>query len=111
MKKYLPILLLSVLSCKSEEIKYTTIPERIDFREFANPSSKYRSVPFYSLNDLLDSAELDRQVEEFAKGGYGGVYLHSRTGLLTEYLGTNWWKVMDAGFKSSSENWHLCLVL
>lgn len=101
MKKYLPILLLSVLSCKSEEIKYTTIPERIDFREFANPSSQYRSVPFYSLNDLLDSAELDRQVEEFAKGGYGGVYLHSRTGLLTEYLGTNWWKVMDAGLKAA----------
>ncbi len=100
MKKYLPILMLFVLSCKSENNKYITIPDRIDFREFVNPSSDYRSVPFYSLNDLLDSAELDRQVEEFAKGGYGGVYLHSRTGLLTEYLGADWWKVMDAGLEA-----------
>ncbi len=101
MKKYLPILLLLVLSCKTEDNNYTAIPERIDFSEFKNPSSKYRSVPFYSLNDLLDSAELDRQVEAFAKGGYGGVYLHSRTGLLTEYLGPDWWKIMDAGLKAS----------
>ena len=99
MKKYLPLFLLILCSCKPQN-PYTAIPERIDFREFENPSSKYRSVPFYSLNDLLDSAELDRQIGEFAKGGYGGVYLHSRTGLLTEYLGSDWWKVMDAGLKA-----------
>ncbi|HUX97463.1 MAG TPA: glycosyl hydrolase [Bacteroidales bacterium] len=99
MKKYLVFLFLLIYGCLAEH-SYTKIPERIDFNEFVNPSSAYRSVPFYSLNDLLDSAELDRQVEEFAKGGYGGVYLHSRTGLLTEYLGTDWWKVMDAGLKA-----------
>ncbi|HOW40985.1 MAG TPA: glycosyl hydrolase [Bacteroidales bacterium] len=102
MKKLLPVILIIVAGCKSvTENPYTLIPQRIDFMEFEKPSSMYRSVPFYSLNDLLDSAELDRQVEEFAKGGYGGVYLHSRTGLLTEYLGTDWWKVMDAGLKAA----------
>ena len=102
MKKLLPVILIIVAGCKSvTENPYTLIPQRIDFMEFEKPSSMFRSVPFYSLNDLLDSAELDRQVEEFAKGGYGGVYLHSRTGLLTEYLGTDWWKVMDAGLKAA----------
>ena len=99
MKKYLPLILLLFYGCVPEN-PYTAVPERIDFKEFEVPSAKYRAVPFYSLNDLLDSAELDRQVEEFASGGYGGVYLHSRTGLLTEYLGPNWWKVMDAGLKA-----------
>ena len=83
---------------------YNKISESIDFREFENPSRNYRAAPFYSLNDLLDSAELDRQIVEFAKGGYGGVYLHSRTGLLTGYLGTDWWKAMDAGVKACERN-------
>jgi hypothetical protein len=79
MNKYLPILLLLLLSC-SRKNPYTRIPESIDFNEFINPSKNYRAVPFYSLNDQLDTAELKRQIGEFAKGGYGGVYLHSRTG-------------------------------
>ena len=99
MKKYLPLFLLLLNGCTSEN-PYTAIPERIDFSEFENPSANYRAIPFYSLNDLLDSAELDRQIGEFARGGYGGVYLHSRTGLLTEYLGEDWWKIMDAGLKA-----------
>lgn len=99
MKKYLPLFLLLLYGCASEN-PYTAVPERIDFSEFENPSANYRAIPFYSLNDLLDSAELDRQIGEFARGGYGGVYLHSRTGLLTEYLGEEWWKVMDAGLKA-----------
>ncbi len=78
--------------------------DSIDFREFKNPSKNYRAVPFWSLNDLLDSSEVDRQIDEFTKGGYGGVYLHSRTGLLTEYLGKDWWKAMDAGVKACERN-------
>jgi hypothetical protein len=99
MKNYLPLIMLFLCGCAADN-PYTAVPQRIDFSEFENPSAKFRSVPFYSLNDLLDSAELDRQIGEFAKGGYGGVYLHSRTGLLTEYLSSDWWKVMDAGLKA-----------
>ena len=103
MKKYLPLLFLILTACTKQN-PYTRISDSIDFREFENPSKNYRAVPFYSLNDLLDSAELDRQIVEFAIGGYGGVYLHSRTGLLTEYLGKDWWKAMDAGVKACERN-------
>jgi hypothetical protein len=98
------LLLLTLLSACTNSIPYNAVSKSIDFREFENPSKNYRAVPFYSLNDLLDSAELDRQVVEFVKGGYGGVYLHSRTGLLTEYLGKDWWKAMDAGVKACERN-------
>lgn len=103
MNKYLPLLLLLLFSCRQNN-SYNKISESIDFREFENPSRNYRAAPFYSLNDLLDSAELARQIGEFAKGGYGGVYLHSRTGLLTEYLGKDWWKAMDAGVSACEAN-------
>ncbi len=72
----------------------------MDYRTFANPPKAFRSSPFWSLNDLLDPAEVKRQLGEFKKGGYGGAYLHSRIGLLTKYLGDDWWKAMDAGVEA-----------
>ncbi|MBI4976921.1 MAG: hypothetical protein HZC28_05530 [Spirochaetes bacterium] len=68
---------------------------------FADPTAEWRSVPFWSLNDVLEPAEIERQLEAFKKGGFGGSYLHSRIGLITEYLGDDWWKAMDAGVKAS----------
>ena len=62
----------------------------IDAETFASPSAEWRSVPFWALNDALEPAEIERQLEAFAEGGFGGAYLHSRIGLLTEYLGVNW---------------------
>ena len=103
MRKYLPVLAILLYACTTKN-PYTQISKKIDFKEFENPSKNYRAIPFYSLNDLLDSAELDRQITAFAKGGYGGVYLHSRTGLLTEYLGKDWWKAMDAGVAACERN-------
>lgn len=73
---------------------------RIDQHEFSSLSAQFRSVPFWSLNDELQPAEIERQLEEFEKGGFGGAYLHSRTGLLTEYLGDEWWAAMDAGVRA-----------
>lgn len=76
------------------------MPLRIDQHEFANPSAQFRSVPFWSLNDVLVPDEIEHQLEAFKKGGFGGAYLHSRTGLLTEYLGDDWWAAMDAGVRA-----------
>ncbi len=73
------------------------MPVHLDFDVFREPTATWRSVPFWSLNDRLEPAEIDRQLVEFATGGFGGAYLHSRIGLLTEYLGEDWWQAMDAG--------------
>lgn len=60
---------------------------------FKNPTSEYRATPFWSWNCKLDPAELCRQIDVFKKMGLGGFYMHSRTGLETEYLGREF---MDA---------------
>jgi hypothetical protein len=76
---------------------------RFEQSAFKAPASTYRSVPFYSLNDDLDPAEVDRQLHLFKEGGFGGTFLHSRIGLLTEYLSDTWFNVMAAGVKSSQD--------
>jgi hypothetical protein len=75
----------------------------IDADIFLNPPIEYRSAPFYSLNDKLDTAEVIRQVRGFKEAGFGGSFLHSRGGLLTEYMGSEWWEVMDAAVRTSKE--------
>ena len=77
--------------------------DRFEQKGFLTPANAYRSVPFYSLNDDLDPAEVDRQLHRFKEGGFGGTFLHSRIGLLTEYLSEKWFGVMAAGVKSSQQ--------
>lgn len=64
--------------------------------EWKNPSASYRGKPFWSWNGALDKAELLRQMEIFQRMGMGGAFLHSRTGLVTEYLGEEWFKCINA---------------
>jgi hypothetical protein len=71
-----------------------------DLQEFKSPSSEYRSVPFWSLNDSLDSGEIRRQLGLMKQAGQGGAFLHSRVGLLTPYLGDEWFDIMETGVKT-----------
>ncbi len=70
---------------------------------FINPPSECRGMPFWSLNDTLDPLEMARQVEEFHRAGMGGFFLHSRIGLITEYLGDKWFEALDAAVKKAAE--------
>ncbi len=70
---------------------------------FKNPEHIYRSVPFYSLNDMLEEGELKRQLGLMKEGGFGGAFLHSRIGLLTPYLSEEWFRMMDIGLKTCQE--------
>jgi len=49
----------------------------------------------YFLNHRLDLAEIEWQMEEFARQGYEGVYAHARTGMLTPYFSEAWWQALD----------------
>ena len=70
---------------------------------FREPTPDFRSIPFWSLNDELEPAEIRRQLAAFKEGGFGGAYLHSRIGLLTPYLDDDWWRAMDAGVDACDE--------
>ena len=53
--------------------------------------------------------ELVRQVKVMKEMGLGGYFMHSRAGLITEYLGDEWFDlinaVTDAGEEEGLESW------
>ena len=59
-------------------------------------SSFYREAPFWSWNDRLKSTEARRQIDEMAAGGWGGFFMHARVGLVSDYMGREWMKVVKA---------------
>jgi len=59
-------------------------------------SSFYREAPFWSWNDVMTPRESIRQIEEMAKGGWGGYFMHARIGLDIPYMGKEWMKVVKA---------------
>lgn len=75
-------------------------PDKFVPSVFKDPGNGYRSIYFYSLNDKLDTAVMDKQIKAFKEAGGGGVFLHARIGLLTPFLEQEWWTAMDAGVKA-----------
>jgi len=60
-----------------------------------NPSAKYRPIPFWSWNDKLDNEELQQQINMMHEVGLGGYFMHARGGLLTDYMGDEWFEAVD----------------
>lgn len=65
-------------------------------RLFAEPGPQYRGKPFWSWNGDLKQEELVRQMHVLKEMGMGGFFMHSRTGLATEYLGPEWFRLTNA---------------
>ncbi|BCM94433.1 hypothetical protein IAD21_06340 [Abditibacteriota bacterium] len=63
---------------------------------FREPGTAYRGKPFWSWNGDLEKDELLRQIEVMQEMGMGGFFMHSRTGLITEYLGEKWFELTNA---------------
>jgi hypothetical protein len=65
-------------------------------QHFKNPGAEWRGKPFWSWNGKLDKDELLRQIDVLRDMGMGGFFMHSRTGLETEYLGEEWLELINA---------------
>jgi len=79
------------------------------YRSFRNPGPEYRGKPFWSWNGELKREELIRQIHVLKEMGFGGFFMHSRTGLATEYLGDEWFALTntcaDEAKKLGMEAW------
>ena len=56
----------------------------------------YRAIPFWSWNDKLEIEELQEQIKWMKKEGFGGFFMHARGGLITEYLGEEWFECIKS---------------
>lgn len=55
-------------------------------KDFQDPAPKYRGLPFWSWNCKVTRELIDEQLPIFKEMGFGGVVIHPREGLDTEYL-------------------------
>jgi hypothetical protein len=62
---------------------------------FRSPSSEFRGTPFWSWNTAMDEHHLS-QIDALKAMGFGGVTIHSRTGLAMEYLGPKFMTLVQA---------------
>jgi len=70
---------------------------------FADPPSEFRSAPLWDWNEQITEEGIDFQMKEFKKAGIGGVFVHPRPGLLTEYLSDDWFSLFDYTLKKAIE--------
>ena len=79
------------------------------YEQFQKPGAEWRGKPFWSWNGELEKDELIRQSHVLGEMGFGGYFMHSRSGLITEYLGDEWFELInstaDAGEKEGLEVW------
>ncbi len=94
-------MLFILTGCHTQNDSQQTIS--LNYEQFLNPDNQFRSHPFYSLNDSLSPDEIKAQVTGFKEAGFGGFYLHSRSGLMTSYLGKDWWKAIDAATEQANK--------
>ena len=66
----------------------------LDNELFKNPTAKYRGLPFWSWNCKLSKATVYEQLDIFKEMGFGGVIIHPRDGLDTEYLGEEYMDIV-----------------
>ena len=82
--------------------------EILNYEIFKNPPSKYRGLPFWSWNCRLNKETISEQLEIFAEMGFGGVVIHPRDGLDTEYLGSEFLDMVKYAVQQCRQRGLLC---
>ena len=77
---------------------------------FENPTKEYRGAPFWSWNAELCPERLREQIECFKEMGFGGFYMHPRSGMETEYLNEEYFSLV-ADCIAFSSLWKICSIL
>ena len=80
-----------------------------DMHEFTSPGRVWRPAVFWAWNGDLSAEELDAQIEYMRDQGLGGFFMHSRSGLETEYMSEAWMDAIrhcqEAARKADMNSW------
>lgn len=75
----------------------------MDYSKFRNPETILRPAPFWAINDVITPEETAAQMREMIKVGFSGAFFHSRAGLVTDYLGEEWFSSIQAAIDEAKE--------
>ncbi len=80
----------------------------LDEEIFKNPPVSFRGIPFWSWNCKITEELIDWQLDCFKEMGFGGVDIHPRSGLDTEYLGEEYMQMIRYTVEKCREKGLLC---
>ncbi len=69
--------------------------------DFEVPPNEFRTVPFWVWNCEITEEIIDEQLEDMKKHGMGGVFVHPRYGLITEYASDEWYRLVEYAMKKA----------
>jgi len=94
--KQLLIVLIPIflISCNQQVNKESGI-NNLDglLTQLPNPPVDYRTAPLWDWNEKINEEDIAFQLQKFKEGGLGGVFIHPRPGLVTDYLSDDWNKL------------------
>lgn len=70
---------------------------------FKNPSIDFSTAPFWVWNDQITEEKIDFQLQEFKDRSIHMVFVHPRPGLVTEYLGNEWFELIEHTVEKARE--------
>ena len=78
-------------------------------KEFTAPAKEYGSAPLYVWNTTVTREMIDRTMADMKDKGFGGVFVHPRPGLVTEYISDEWYDLfrytLDKGKQLGMNTW------
>ncbi|MDR1675393.1 MAG: hypothetical protein LBR86_02840, partial [Tannerella sp.] len=60
---------------------------------FAEPPKEYGSAPLWVWNTRVTHELIDASMQAFKARGFGGVFVHPRPGMITEYMSDEWYEL------------------
>ncbi|MBQ3141526.1 MAG: hypothetical protein IJC25_06160, partial [Clostridia bacterium] len=71
---------------------------------FANPTCEYRGTPFWAWNCELNQDDLNEEIDAMKQMGLGGFHMHTRVGMSTKYLGSEFMQFVRGCVEKARQN-------
>src|SRR3972149_9038389 len=79
-------------------------------QHFLDPPAEFRTAPLWVWNDGMNAERIKEQLRQFKEQGIGQVFVHPRPGLITEYLGNEWFELWNVALAESKRLGLLCNI-
>jgi len=89
--------------CSQKQINSDVTNSADLLSQMPDPPAGYRAAPLWDWNDVITKKDIEFQMKKFKEGGIGGVFIHPRPGLVTEYLSEDWNQLFDYTVEMAKE--------
>ena len=101
------ICMLAFTACEADSYELAYKTEISDYKNlislFEDPPSEFRSAPFWIWHEIITEEEIRQSLEDLKEQGFGGVFVHPRYGMVTEYLSEDWFDLFKFTMEVAEE--------